>query len=167
MKTIMLCLSFLCLLISCHSASQSTTPTYLRSIGDILPDPGLDEASFTLCNDSTAVQYFAFGEKTFEGEKILIKRAFAEAYQSEQAAKESGLIRVRFVVNCKGETGRYRVIGMDEKYQEKKFDNSITDQILAITKDLKGWKGFPHINRDYYQYLIFKIRAGELIEIMP
>ncbi len=165
MKTTLLCLSFFILLIGCQSTTNDSK--YLRSVGDALPDTKLDDPAFKLCNESTAIQYFAFGEKTFKGGKIFIERAFEKHYKPEKVAKESGLIRVRFVVNCRGETGRYRVLGMDEAYQEKEFDNSITDQLLAITKRLKGWKIFPNVDRDYYQYLIFKIKDGELIELMP
>ena len=48
---------------------------------------------------------------------------------------------------------------MDQNYQETTFDNKLTDQILSITKSLKGWKSKKDNGSkfDYYQYLIFKI----------
>jgi hypothetical protein len=46
----------------------------LRMIGDILQDDNVDEANFKLCNgDKMAIQYYALGEKTYEGEKIAIE----------------------------------------------------------------------------------------------
>ena len=63
---------------------------------------------------------------------------------------------------------------MDEKYQEKVFDKLITNQLLLISKSLKGWipKNFTSktnevFNYDYYQYLIFKIKDGQITEILP
>jgi len=40
---------------------------------------------------------------------------------------------------------------------------------MRITKSLSGWKILPNDEAptDYYQYLIFKIKNGEIIEIMP
>jgi len=58
---------------------------------------------------------------------------------------------------------------MNENYEPKTFDKSITKQLLEITKSLTGWKILPDEQspEDYYQYLIFKINDGQLIEIMP
>ena len=58
---------------------------------------------------------------------------------------------------------------MNENYEEKVFDKSITDKLLSIAKNLKGWKGkrIREKEIDYYQYLIFKIENGQLKEILP
>ena len=92
-----------------------------------------------------------------------------QQYDPEKAARESGLIRIRFIVNCKGETGRFRVLAMNPDYQEKAFDESITSQLLTITKGLNGWKPkeFRGTVYDYYQYLIFKIQDGKIVKILP
>jgi len=79
------------------------------------------------------------------------------------------LIRIRFIVNCAGDTGRFRILGMDKDYKQKEFSPSITDQILSITKSLTGWKTKTSNGEtyDYYQYLIFKIDKGQIKEILP
>ena len=58
---------------------------------------------------------------------------------------------------------------MDNTYEQKEFDERITNQLLAITKELDGWKILPNTQeaRDYYQYLIFKIDEGNILEILP
>ncbi|HKK38289.1 MAG TPA: hypothetical protein VJ949_02605, partial [Cryomorphaceae bacterium] len=82
---------------------------------------------------------------------------------------ESGWVRIRFVVNCRGESGRFRMICSDEHYESREFDARITDQLMAITKSLDGWKPLPDSENpdEYYQYLVFKIENGDLIEILP
>ena len=58
---------------------------------------------------------------------------------------------------------------MDNNFKETVFDPTITDQLLEITKSLKDW-GSKEINGipvDYYQYLIFVIKDGEIINILP
>ena len=61
------------------------------------------------------------------------------------------------------------LVSMDENYKEKLFPKSITDQLLKITKNLKGWKPKKIEGReiDFYQYLIFKIENAQLKEILP
>ena len=76
---------------------------------------------------------------------------------------------IRFIVNCQGQTGRFRVQGMSYKYNEKTFNKNLTSQLLSLTKQLDGWIIGENGGKkfDYYQYLTFKIEKGKLIEIMP
>ncbi len=160
------------LLFSLQSFCQSNDqiPKYYGSIGDIKIDPERDDKDFHACYENYIFQYFNNGGGLeFEGEKIAIDHFFFKNYNPENTPKETGLIRIRFIVNCKGESGRFRILGMDPDYHEKTFDASITNQLLDICKNLKGWKTktmHGHIV-DYYQYLIFKIENGQLKEILP
>ena len=139
------------------------------SVGDIVPDPTLD-GTYEVCSENNIMQYHNLNpEMLYEGEKYAILEEFKAKYYKSNITSQSGLIRIRFVVNCKGQTGRFRMISSDFDYNKIKFDTAITAQILTITKNLKGWKvlseeGSP---KDYYQYLIFKIENGEIKEIMP
>lgn len=111
-----------------------------------------------------------FGAKTYEGEKIAIERLFFDAYQKPEDNNETGLIRIRFVVNCEGRSGYFRMKAMDWQYVEMEFDLNIANQLMEITKALDGWKIMKNKDgkpQDYYQYLIFKLESGELVEIMP
>jgi hypothetical protein len=154
---------------------KSDISLYPSSIGDIEFDSNLDKKDFQLCRPKYDAQYYYWTKDTnYEGDKSMIEKEFKENYKSENVTKQSGLIRIRFIVNCKGETDRFRVIGMDENYHEKDFDKSITDQLLQISKRLKGWipKNFTSktnevFNYDYYQYLIFKLKDGQITEILP
>ncbi len=105
----------------------------------------------------------------YRGEKLAIIESFEKKYVPIPDSSQNGLIRVRFVVNCKGQTDRFRIIAMDEDYQTKKFDERITQQILDICKSLDGWlpKKKEDKEFDYYQYLIFKIQSGQITEILP
>ncbi len=158
---------------SCQNSSN-TVEEYPRMIGDISYDETIDNPNFKLCyNDSLAVQYYALtkvlGGKPYENEKYQVQKIFDEQYHHEKVKKESGLLRIRFIVNCQGISGRFRVIGMDEMYKEKEFDSSIVNQLLRITQNQIKWKSLKAVNveRDYYMYLTFKIEFGEIIEILP
>lgn len=167
-KKILLTLLLTPLLFSCQTENNiSKYPDY---VGDIKFNPNIDKEDFSLCLEKRIFQYFNDSNGVqYEGEKIAIDRIFFTQYRNQYLDGETGLIRINFVVNCKGETDRFRLIGMDENYKLKSFDTKITNQLMTITKALKGWrtKKIQGHDIDYYQYLIFKIKNGNLIEIMP
>jgi len=72
-------------------------------------------------------------------------------------------------VNCEGQAGYFRMMSADTSYNEKEFDNRITDQLMHLTKSIDEWpiKVYRDGAGDYYMYLIFKISDGQLMEIMP
>ena len=157
-------------LISLAQENSTTKSEYPNYVGDIEFNSEIDNKDFELCNAIHIFQYFNTGDGlVYEGEKLAIEKEFAEKYKSEITKNETGLIRINFVVNCKGKTDRFRLISMGENYQEKVFAKSITDQLMSITKNLKGWKGKKYREKeiDYYQYLIFKMENGQLKEILP
>lgn len=157
---------FFPLSVYCQTAENEN----MKMIGDIAYDSTVDKKDFMLCNRTYIYQYFnGLAGLQFEGEKIALIKIFMEQYKCHFIGGESGLIRIRFVVNCKGEIDRFRVIGMNEKYEIKNFDQYIVKQLLQITRNLKGWKIKTYENKeiDYYQYLIFKIENGQLKEILP
>lgn len=165
-------LSLLLLIFSTRGFSQPVPASshYPDYVGDIAFDSTRDNKDINPCIPVRVFQYFNDGNgMEYEGEKPAIERVFAVQYQCPMLPGETGLIRIRFLVTCKGQTDRYRLIAMNEAYAEKSFDPRITNQLMAITQSLKGWKikkirGFAV---DYYQYVIFKIENGQLKEILP
>jgi len=161
--------------LACQTVEEIPTKTvYPRMIGDIAYDVSLDTTDFQLCwDDKFAIQYYAytstFNEATYGKEKYAVHQIFEANYTTVNVPAESGLVRIRFLVNCRGEVGRFRVIGMDKNYQAKVFDERITQQLVDITKNQLEWKVFKteKSERDYYQYLIFKIENGQIIDILP
>lgn len=156
--------------VGCNSNAEIVEESkYLRWVGDSEFDPQLDDSTFQICyNESSVYQYFNFSQgMKYAGERTTLRKAF-EAYQNVDVP-ESGMVRIRFVVNCKGETGRFRLISSDANYQPFTFDSRITDQLLEITKSLDGWMPLPNLEEpmDYYQYLIFIIDNGQIKDILP
>ena len=163
----------ICLLIPIFSFSQEENKIksiYSNMIGDIEYNKDIDKKNFKLCYEKHIFQYFNNSNGLeYNSEKLSIEKEFYTKYKSEILTGVTGLIRIRFVVNCKGETDRFRLISSDENYSEKTFPTSITQQLLTISKNLNGWKIKTHKDKeiDYYQHLIFKIENGQLKEILP
>jgi hypothetical protein len=150
----------------CQSPLKKTN----ESVGDISFESSMDKRDFILC-DSNNIKQYHNNQKglEYEGEKIAIVEEFRRNYIPVKCTNCDGLIRIRFIVNCKGETDRFRLISMNEKYENKNFNSEITEQLLTICKGLNGWipKKIDEREIDYYQYLIFKIKDGKIVEIMP
>lgn len=156
-------------LYSCGQAPVKKTE-YPLQVGDIYFDPKIDDPSFKLCDENRVLQYYNFGKGLlYKGEKVKLNEHFKDGLIKKEQKKETGFLTVRFIVNCEGKPGRYRVQGMDYEYKEKKFNNDLTSQLLSLTKQLDGWMIGEYEGKayDYYQYLTFKIENGKLIEIMP
>ncbi|MEO0339391.1 MAG: hypothetical protein AAF242_09260, partial [Bacteroidota bacterium] len=154
------------------SCNQQTQAVANRNyVDEIIFDPKLDDSDFKTCDDDKyTIQYFNNSKGLeYKGGKPAIEATVIRQYKAPSRKGETGLIRIRFVVNCKGEAGRFRLMGMDESYEEKKFSKKITRQLLDITKRLDGWmvKSLRGNTRDYYQYLIFKIEDSEMVKILP
>jgi hypothetical protein len=163
-------ISFIAL--SSCAQSQKKESNYPLQVGDIYFDARIDDPNFKVCDESQVFQYYNFGKGlNYKGEKIKINEHFKTHFKSDNTITDSGYLTIRFIVNCKGETGRFRLLGMDTEYKEKVFNESLSSQLLQLTKQLDGWivgefEG-ERIPFDYYQYLTFKLENGKLIEIMP
>ncbi len=154
----------------CISTCFQISAQETRWIDDIVLDSTIDDPVFKICNsDEQIIQYFNDGKGIqYKGDKHVVDSIFYSTYK-QVAINQSGLIRVRFIVNCLGETGRFRLISSDSNYNPFQFSPEITDQLLQITKSMVGWqpKIWKGMKVDYYQYLIFKIENGTLSNILP
>lgn len=151
--------------------TTSDTHDYLRWVGDIQHNNKIDATDFKVCNgEDDVLQYFNVGQgPIYLKEKSEIIETFKSKYKPIRNKKENGLIRIRFIVNCEGKAGRFRILQSDYDYKEKEFDPETVSQLLSITKGIEKWQilSRKEIPVDYYMYLIFKIVDGQLIEILP
>ncbi|MCE2893730.1 MAG: hypothetical protein LW721_04775 [Flammeovirgaceae bacterium] len=149
---------------------QECKDCYPENIGDIVFDKNLDDPSFKICNPDRIFQYYNLNTGLrYKGEKPKISEHFNELKTSEIAYEQSGYITIRFIINCEGKTGYFRVQQMDNNFNRNVFDVELLEKFLLLTKQLDGWITHEKSGRsvDYYQYLTFKIEKGKLIEIMP
>jgi len=148
--------------------SENSTSIYPPRIGDIEEDPSLDDANFQPCNEDWIQQHYSF-RNLYDGGKSAIENAFSDINIQAKWPKAKGYITIRFLVNCRQETGRFRVQEMNFNYQPTTFPKALVQQLLRTTKELDKWQPANHKKRsyDYYHYLTFKIAAGKIVEILP
>lgn len=149
---------------------QKTNEEYPLQVGDICFNHKIDDPDFKLCDDNGILQYYNFEKGLqYKGEKPAIKKHFKEGLKAKGLEEDTGYITIRFIVNCEGKTGRFRVQEMDNDFNEKEFSVDLKMQLLNLTEKMPGWPAGEYEGkiRDYYQYLTFKIEGGNLVEIMP
>ena len=167
-----LLLSLMFLLLACSKtekekttdSSQTTASTkpvskYPEHVGDIAFDATLDDPDFKTCQNIIP-QYYALGADFRVDNDVLMSH-----FESVEINKNQSLTyhTIRFIVNCKGETGRYRTETMSGGYQPANLDFAVAENILERLKSFDQW---PE-GRDFYQYLTFKIEGGRIKEVLP
>ncbi|HYF67786.1 MAG TPA: hypothetical protein VD884_06615 [Ohtaekwangia sp.] len=161
---------FCVLLVNCSSKQiPQITPEESLWVYHIQPDAALDDPTFKLCDPKTAYPYYSVGAG-YAGDKRELMNYFLSQFKNlDSDSSQTGFITIRFMINCQGLTGRFRLIEFDEAYKPFSFDPSISKQLLDLTKELKEWIPGKHgvQNYDSYYYLCFKIRNGTLIDITP
>lgn len=169
MKIIFYIIFLLPKLFSCQSEKAVTV--YPNHVGDIIFDKNIDNPDFKRCMDKDyGIQYYDYNSNglQYQGEKIEIAQAL-EKLNLSSSKKTNGYVTIRFVVNCEGKTGLFRIQQMNENYTEENFDKGFIEKLLNFTKSLKGWTPGEMKGRkyDYYQYLTYKIADGKVSEILP
>ena len=153
-----------------HFPVPANETVYLRQVGDIPFDAQLDDPAFKVCNENTARQYYNFGKGLmYRGEKVELKRFFQKNFRAQKGSKESGYVTVRFIVNCEGKTGMFRIMQIGRDFQVKHFSKNLVSQLSGLVAQLDGWIVGEQDGKtfDYYQYLTFKIEDGTITEILP
>lgn len=157
--------------LGCSTKEHHKKVEYLRWVGDSVFRSDIDSETFSACHgDENIYQYFNLSQgPEYLNEKPALEVSFKNAFKPVVGKNQNGMIRIRFVVNCEGHAGRFRLLQSDFNYQETIFDKAITMQLLEITKSIRDWQVFYKNEKpiDYYQYLIFKIEDGQIKEILP
>ncbi|MDQ3394696.1 MAG: hypothetical protein M3512_11375 [Bacteroidota bacterium] len=143
-----------------------------KRVAYIDPKETLDhDENFALCglqlnvadyyNSSPHVQYS-------KGKRVMVNLINSKIIK-QKLNDESGYLTFRFIVNCKGEPGWFKIEQSDLNFNEKKFNQETIDHLYEIVYDLKTWSPsvLDETPRDVYIYLTFKIKNGELLDILP
>lgn len=145
----------------------------IRRVGYIDPRSVLDpDSGFQLCgrHDDVADYYNGQDKRAqYVGGKKAIWELTNKHLDKSKLFKESGYLTLRFIVNCKGEAGWFTMEEADLDFQPKRFPAETIQHFFEILYQHPNWK--PCIireeARDAYTYITFKLKDGEIIEILP
>ena len=169
MKNLVLLILLLSLFTHCQT-EKNVVSKYPANVGDITFDKKLDDPQFKRCLDEKySFQYYNDSKGfQYKSEKREIEKEI-QTLNLPENKEANGYITIRFVVNCEGKSGMFRMQQIDNEYKEYTFNKKLSDQLLNFTKKLNGWipKEIEEKKVDYYQYLTYKIENGKVSEILP
>ncbi|MVT08393.1 hypothetical protein [Chitinophaga tropicalis] len=163
MKAIVLSFILLVLIISAYAQ------TFPENVGDIPFDSLQDDPSFVVCNPKQVFQYYNTGSYYKDHKKEIIKYLLDNFRTEDSFNDQNGFLTVRFIINCNGHTGRFRLLEIDNDYQPIHFREALSQQLLSLVKQVRGWQPAVYKEKVYdsYQYITFRIRNGKIISISP
>jgi len=126
------------------------------------------QEGFELCN-STSTPYY-YPTLGYEGDFYMIKKHFLKQYNPVNSLSNTGIVRIKFIVNCKGDVGRFHLESYDLDYKRHIIDHKITNQLLELTMELDNW--IPAVNEkgeeiDSHKFFAFRLNNGIIKEILP
>src|ERR1700760_3299582 len=129
MKYRLIILFTLCLLgLGVSAQSKLPLPDPLpANVGDLKFDPKTDDPNFQICFPEYINQYYGMGT-SYKGGKKEIRRYFMSHFKYDPAFSSiNGYITIRFIINCKGQTGWFRIKQIDQYYQPANFNKRMAD----------------------------------------
>jgi len=102
---------------------------------------------------------------TYQGGGNAIRNHFYNQYNvSKNAIGENGFLIIKFVANCKAETGEFEFTGMDKNYKPYEFHPDISTQLIDLTRTLDKWIPYEYEGTDYdnYKVINFRIINGQI-----
>jgi hypothetical protein len=141
--------------------------TYSQNIGDITFDPKTDDPKFQLCSPNFIWQGYYLKTKMDET-TVAVAKEFRSKFKTSDAWKnESGIIRIRFIVNCSGVADRFRSLELGFDLREKQFSETLRSHVLSIAKGIQ-WpvRRAREQTVDYYHHFSIRITDGQLTDII-
>ena len=141
---------------------------YTHSAEYINPETALLNEGFEVCDEDFIIQYYNPQSATYSKGKNGL-RNFILSYYKNNNFTDSGYLNIRFVINCKGQAGRYVIHENNLDLEPTSFNKDLVNQLFDLTTQLKEWNpNFTHdAFRDSYMYISYRIENGEITEILP
>ncbi|WP_420571450.1 hypothetical protein [Kordia sp.] len=165
------------LFISCAKQSKEedfipTENAFTTDAHYINPETALLSDGFEVCNEHYILQYYNPERARYSKGKNELRNFILSNYKNKNYT-DSGYLNIRFVINCKGEAGRYVIHENDLNLKPKTFTKDLKEQLFELTTQLKEWN--PNLITgkngsayyDTYMYISYKIEHGNITEIIP
>ena len=160
--------TLLLLILMIQACGGNNRTIYDHDIGYIDPVNSLGPANFETCGSRIFQYYNSLPAAGYKYGKNALRDSVMQHFK--KVSDDSGYLIIRFVINCKGLAGRYEIVESDLNFNPNHFSENVKTMFLEIViNHLKEWN--PVIlegqSRDAYMYLNFKMKNGEIVEILP
>ncbi|MEQ8908830.1 MAG: hypothetical protein RIC95_06540 [Vicingaceae bacterium] len=89
---------------------------------------------------------------------------------SDLNTKKDFIIRIRFLMNCNGEIGQFKVKSYDFDYREIDLSPTISKHFTDLLANYQKWTPPLLANGEaanIHAFYSFRIKQGEIIEVLP
>lgn len=122
-----------------------------------------------LCGLGVLKPYYFTGLE-YEGGTPAIRQKFENKYIPITTGENSGIVKVRFDVNCRGETGNFEAETYNLSYKKTALNDSISNQVISIVKELDAW--IPGTNEENepvnsFRFVAVRFKKGIITQILP
>lgn len=144
----------------------------IKRVAYINPDEVMDKGSdFEICGKRSQIFDYYNGDPDghFIGRKGGLWKAILPKLEKDKIAGQSGYLTFRFIINCEGKIGNFTTEQADLDFQKTEFSAQAVNHIFSIVRTLNKWQPclIQKVPKDSYAYLTFKLKDGELIELLP
>lgn len=132
-------------------------------------------SDFQLCNRHLYINqrghHYYYKGVELVGGHYKVKKILDEKFHAQEDGF-TGVIRIRFIINCEGKTGRFETMSFDPSYNAVPNPGHETEQLLNLTKELGPWiPGKASDNSaqpiDTYIFIAYKLKNGKVVDILP
>ena len=171
MKRILLCLVIISGVYDCFA--QNTTPHKFYSkekVGAIAFDKKQDDDQFLICDEYNIMEYYQVNPKYGEGVKSI--RLYFDSHLERihnLIHFKNGIVTIRFIINCKGKTDRFRVVAVNGEYKPLDVSEVLKLKLKQIVKQMGDWQPGYYSGEyfDAYYTLSLKVKNGQVVNILP
>ncbi len=113
--------------------------------------------------------YYNDDRSGIKGGKGRLRYILRNHLDSDKLNDESGYLTFRFVINCAGEAGWFTTEEADLDFNKKSFSEESKLALSEVLMNHTDWKPLRirGEEKDSYAYTTFKLKDGEIIEILP
>ncbi len=128
-----------------------------------------EKKGFKLCGSQQLWPYYhpeLKNQKSF----YQIKNYFFTNYRVVSGRDNNGIVKIRFHVNCEGESGNFEVENYGLDYKEVKLSEEINRQLLELTKQIGQWvpaKDSDGETVNSHKFYAFRVEKGQITDILP
>ena len=110
--------------------------------------------------------YSSTAPRIYKGSKYQFKKHILENYTAE-AFDDNGYLVLRFYINHMGEVFLHDTIELNHAYEALDLNDSLVNQLTAISFRKENWNPFGDNKNNYYMHLTYRIENGKITEIIP
>lgn len=152
----------------------SFLPKFLYGQNYIIPKGEYMDTTLNVsskCSPPYNIFYYQLKAKYPVASATLLSESRAFMKQKGQIYSGNGYVTFKFFIDCEGTMSSVKVMQTDDNYKAIHFEKSFVNDLYNYLKTMNKWKTNLKVedlkNINYIAFISFKIKNGEVINIIP